>query len=311
MKHNIYQYVVGIVMVAFAVTACSSNDDELGEPTQVEFDFSIPQGLADAATDNRIVELYKKYNTYFLYEYTNEQVTFGFQSGGSNMLSELDISKPDISYVGKELDLIQKTFLDFYPDDFLKEKLPFKVYLAKDIVWNTPWGMTAYWAATTGDNCLVCAWCDSRLDNLTEQQHYDFFDYVHRNYLTWLINGGKLTFPDAFFAVSDYTQEIYNGWSSYSYPDECYVEWVYIPEAQVLEAGFLDSNYTWNASQSRSTDIENYLKYMRYFAPDSEQWQYYLSFPKVKEKYDILRNYMISTYGWDPAKLGTADFTSN
>lgn len=301
-----------IYLAAAVALASCGNEDELTEPTVLPLDYTLPQGGTDAATDARIVGLYEKYGTYFLYDYSHDDLTYTIVgSGGGGMLNQLDIEKPETNYVGKQLDLLEKVFFHFYPEDFLKKNLPYKVFLAKSVKWELPWapGTFTEWPTTYGDNSLICAWCDARLESLTTTDLYNYFNFINRDYLSWMLGQGKLSFPEAFYEVSDYSEDVYASmYEYYSYPDECFEEWVMKPEQQMLEKGFLQDNYSYNISSARSTDISNYLTFMRYFAPDSPQWQYFLQFPLVKMKYDLLRQYMKENYGWDPATMGTAKF---
>ena len=59
-----------IVMLVWGIFLCScSKDVALCPDVEFERDYVLPQG-GDAESDERIVELYEKYGSYFLYDFT-------------------------------------------------------------------------------------------------------------------------------------------------------------------------------------------------------------------------------------------------
>ena len=110
-----------------------------------------------------------------------------------------------------------------------------------------------------------------------------------------------ITFPEAFFQVSNYSTKVVNDPTSPNY---------------ARARGFFGSNgYEWsvnmvgatyyNESQLKSSDRDYFIQNM--LQRTSEDLETELStYPLLRKKYDILRVYIEETYGFDLKKIGDA-----
>ena len=65
------KYVVYLSMLGLLVCLACSEDKKIGEVETLTLDYELPQGKSPA--DDRIVEIYEKYGSYILYEYTDSR----------------------------------------------------------------------------------------------------------------------------------------------------------------------------------------------------------------------------------------------
>ena len=64
------RYVIGMFIGSVLFCSCAK-DSALGPDVALERDYVLPQGKSPQA-DGRIVDLYEKYGSYFLYEYSQK-----------------------------------------------------------------------------------------------------------------------------------------------------------------------------------------------------------------------------------------------
>ena len=62
------RYIIGIFIGSVLFCSCAK-DSALGPDVSLERDYVLPQGKSPQA-DDRIVDLYEKYGSYFLYDFT-------------------------------------------------------------------------------------------------------------------------------------------------------------------------------------------------------------------------------------------------
>jgi hypothetical protein len=301
------KYISTILITAFLFVACGK-ENKLGEPTVLPPDVNIPQGTAPPEVDQRIVDFFHKYNTYLIYDFTPDEVAWRLV-GAPASLTAYSMPKTNPSRVGDQIDLLHELFFDFFPDEFLRKYLPYKIFLADQVLFRTvatnPWNEWAAW--TTGLNMIFGY---GRLDyRLSADTMYMAFNSVHMNFLNFLTNNSKLTFPEEFFLHSNYTVGITAATTPYVHPTESRFRSIQAPADAHLAAGFFANISTLQSiANLQRNDVVNYLTYMRHFTKDSPQWQRFLSFPRVKAKYDILVDYWIRTYGYNPHDLANVDF---
>lgn len=287
--------------------SCTDDDGDLGIISEPEPEYTLPQG-GNAEADKRIMELFERYGTCFIYDFNPDDAKWSMVAGtGGGSMGMSTVTPAKVDYVVKQLDWIEECFFRHYPDEFLKKNLPFKVFLASTII--TDYGYD-WWPAFeepngyTG-NSFVFGYGYEKLDEMTTADKYDYFDRVNRDFLLYVYG---ITPPDEFASVSDYDLSLETSYDSYT-EEECRYQYVYKPTEAMLAEGFLDPNAVgWGRNFGLSNDCESYINNMRYFSKDSEQWVYYLSFPKVKTKYEALRSYCINTLGFDPTAFGDVVF---
>ena len=279
---------VGIVFV-LGLTACSGNDDvDFTNPWLEEYE--LPQGKSDA--DDRIVWYHEKFGTYILYEYTNED--FNYELGGMT----IDYELPTPVYVGDMLDLLEDIWFDFYPAEFHKKFMPLKIMLADHITTIDQFtGMHYPTFMLTGSACVGFGFCSDTLQKITSATKLELKNIIHQS--LWGIWVERIEIPEDFFAVSDYSHEAVADPSLDDY---------------TRNRGFIAYNgYDWSLNGDwqtgildEQTDLTSFLVGM--ILKTSADWEEDLKWPLVKQKYDILRNWIQETYGFDLQKVGDATY---
>ena len=91
--------------------------------------------------DKDILEMFKKYNTLFLYKYNPRDIYYNtdeyvggtyFPDKDSTAAGLFDVPS-DEAWVGKQIKLLQELWLDYYPNEFLRQGLPLRVFLVDSL----------------------------------------------------------------------------------------------------------------------------------------------------------------------------------
>ena len=130
------RYFLIIILGLFLWTGCNDDDEKLTPSTEPEFRYVLPQG--DHDYDTKIVSWYEDCGIYFLYKFENKDVYYnendrwaGFVEDTSRINESelvfynpgLRVELPDEEYVGKQLEWIEKLFLNHYSRELLKKKM--------------------------------------------------------------------------------------------------------------------------------------------------------------------------------------------
>ncbi len=275
------------MLLACVLTACSGNDDvDYVAPWTEEYE--LPQGKSDA--DDRIVDYYNRYGSYILYEYS--LIDFRYEV---DEYSFYNFKLPDPAYVGNMLDLLEDIWFDFYPDEFHKKYMPLKIMLTENMTYENS---ARYYFTLTGESAVGIGWCSDTLREITPTTKLEFKNELQG--ALWEIWTGKLEFPEEFFAVSDYSIAADDDPASENYArkrgfvaEEWDYEWSMVTD---WETGMLDEQ----------KDLKSFLTAM--ITRTSAEWKADLQYPLVREKYDILRNWIQKTYGFDLQKIGDTTY---
>lgn len=301
---------IALIAILGLLYACDSEDDLSPSPAAESSDVSLKPGRGGEAVDSRIEQILAETNTYFLYDYTEKEITWNLVDGVSSGTVHLyeNYVPTETENLEKQLNWIQETFLDVYSEDFLLEFMPYKVYMVGAFT-NIQYQDDIYQIAYSS-NALIFGF-GNRQDGLTASDKYKRYNMEQNNYTNWLESKGKLydLFDPKFFTVTDYSVAISNSWDYYAVPDDTNFDWVNVPSDEMLNAGVLSGISKWSSTDWKlRSDAMNYYNFMRYFPKDSPVWDRLLSFPKVKEKYDYFRNHCIENYNFDPHNLGEVNF---
>lgn len=285
-----------------ALCSCAGNDDDLGSIETPDMGYVLPQGK-NAAADQVILSWYQKYNTYFLYEFTEKDFQWSLVNADKlgDEAYRFDPISPD--KVLPLLEAIQKGWLDFYSDDFLKKAMPYKVLLAEDVQtqertfdWST-WEYVFTWVNKPSrhiDNQMAIGNVNETWENMTARQKRTFKSYVQTDFLQYCVNQGFINIPQEFYAVSDYGIEM--SWSATS--------------KDAREAGFVydsqaDLEWSIDGTISKSADVNAFIASLVYRT--DEEWNDDLTYDYVKRKYDILVT-ALEDAGIDIKRIGNATF---
>ena len=281
-----------ILSFTLLLIACSS-ENEIGDIAPLMEEYELPQGESDA--DGRIVDFNKRFGTYIVYDYT--YLDFHYEFG--RYLYEL----PDPVYVGDMLDLLEEIWFDFYPDGFHQKYMPLKIMLAKYIAYEDSWtGVTLYFTLSINSSCIGIGFCSDTLQKISPVTKLEFKNTLQKGlWSNWSLD---MTFPGEFFSISDYSSAA-DGYDTSSpnyarnrgfvadYSNGFPYEWSTMADWQT---NLLNEN----------TDLQSFL--MGMILRTSADWSEDLKYPLVKQKYDILRNWIQETYGFDLQKVGDATY---
>ena len=183
------------------------------ENEKVYSEYDLPQG--DHDYDKDILEMFKKYNTLFLYKYNPKDIYYNtdeyvngtyFPEKDSTAAGLFDVPS-DEAWVGKQVKLLQELWLDYYPEEFLRQQLPLKVFLV-DSLYSAKSGYGSP-VELLNNNYLVCRGVDyilvtygsSRIDEMTKADKYEFKRVLHRVFLDYL----DIPVTVEFAAIGNYT----------------------------------------------------------------------------------------------------------
>ena len=317
MKRN-YFYIV-LLLHMFLVVACY--DEKELSPSGITSSYSVPQGEHDY--DDVIVEYYRKYGSCLLYKFTDKD-TYWTPSGWMNgVLGESGkdgyiITPADENYVGKQLEVIQDLWFDFYSDEFLKEFLPVKIMLCSQIdsVYIS-WDFSSFPFVQLGIGEKVNAWynydniCVSygneAVISMTKADSLAFKNKINSIFVESMIGRGETAPTKDFEEGANYN---INSSDMYS-------------AAKLWAAGipsYNTSSYTISAEYDWKNFMlmmllcpEEFLTRVPEFNNDwdmtSANWDGILNPVKdvnglLKKRYDIVRNYFKENYNMDLQKVG-------
>ena len=270
--------------------ACTDSDEVSGTLEPLTAEYTLPQGKSDA--DDRIVQYYEDFGSYILYEYSKSDLAYDLSA------YTLTYTEPDLDYMGDMLDLLDEIWFDLYPVEFHKQYMPLKIFIADEIVSNFDgWEYFSIYSRNT----VMLGFCSDTLRKLTPTDKINLRNELQR--LLWDIWAVTLEFPDEFFELSEY-----------SYPA------VEDPESPdyTRARGFV-TDYSWGFPDewslsgdwmtgmlSETADLSSYLDGM--LTRTSAEWAEDLEWPLVKQKYDILRNWVKEKYGFDLQAIGNMTY---
>ncbi|PTS97989.1 hypothetical protein DBR11_16105 [Pedobacter sp. HMWF019] len=195
------KYLILITTLSVAIMGCKKKEDDL-IPSKIKAQYQLPQGNHDY--DPTLVELNKKYGSFFLYKFSPVDFAANpvYVSGGFNEIYLADIA--DEAYVGKVLTFVQKNWLNYYPDAFLKANLPFKVLLGQNLrLKSTP---TTTYMVLSNYNQMTLSNFSASFDAMTDAQKKTYVNNLHTEFFNSIYNRGKLDVPADFLTVTNYTQ---------------------------------------------------------------------------------------------------------
>lgn len=270
------------------------------EPELIYGKYSLPQG--DHDYDDDIVAFYKKYSSLILYKFTSKD--FGWSPTGNvawdiakdtvydeyNQGNKWNAIPANEQYVGNQLELLRKKFLNYLPDTFLY-LLPQKILLCSTIE-RLP---THLGYEPTPDQCeafnvylgyfhMAVSCGNSKILTMTAEERNQFKIDVCTAYFETVLK--VLDKPQDFFQVSTYSDGI--------------------GENAIYENGFL--NY--NSRTSMDKDWFDYIKLaIENSIEDLEAEGGVLNESidvegKIREKYTVMTEFFKSKYHFDIQAIG-------
>jgi hypothetical protein len=282
---KIIKYLSYLLGLAIMASACSK--EEKLTPSELVVEYQLPQGNHDY--DPALVQLHQKYGTFFLYKFskTDFGATPVYVEGG-NFIDTYAADVADEAYVANSLAFIQKNWLAYYPDAFLKQQLPFKVLLAKNVrglkspftKYNVLWNSTQFTISNFSAD----------FDAMTIVQKRAFMQNIHEEFWNYMLARTKIEISPEFLTVSNYAQTGVTAANMYSY-------------------GFLTPTISF-LSDKMNVDFKAYFKVIT--STTKAQLDATILNPTtdvnglVKKKYDFIINYYKTKYNIDLQAIGNA-----
>jgi len=278
------KYLLFTAAISMMLFACKK--EEVLAPSFIEVQYKLPQGNHDY--DPTLVELNKRYGSFFLYKFS--MVDFAanpvYSNGGFNESYLVDIA--DEAYVGKVLTFIQKNWLNYYPDAFLKANLPFKVLLGQNLRFKA--SPTTKYTVLSNFNQITLSNFSVDFDLMTAAQMKTYVNNLHAEFFNFIFTRGKLDIPGEFTTVTNYTTAT----TTTNYNALGYVSLVVaLQTGDRLNKDFL-SYIALITSKTKAELDASVLK------PTADTGGL------IKKKYDIIINYYKTKYNIDLQAIGNA-----
>ena len=275
--------------------------------------YTLPQG--NHSYDTAILDLYNKFGTYFLYKFTDKD-TYWTPTGWKNAIQTAtgtwntgyEVTQANENYISRQLGLINKGWFSFYNDQFLLKFLPAKIMLcgSVDSIYTNYIFTPTYQAVKAVKS--VGAWYN--YDNIcinygsagvTTMTSKDSIAFAAKSNLLFIqsIYGRNLTpVTNDFTSVANYNVTLSNQAAAYAQgiitnyinSRSPQIDWNAYLEAMVSRSEANLNKSTANTDQT-SLGMLNATK-------DTNG--------KIRQRYNIVRNYFISMYGVDLQAIGNA-----
>ncbi|MDL2319710.1 putative zinc-binding metallopeptidase [Alistipes sp. OttesenSCG-928-B03] len=337
-KIKIMRNIVIIICFLGIVLSSCQKEDSIGSPYPIREDYILSQGNASQAANDKIQEIYDTYGSYIIYDFTQKDADWQEASSTGAISNPYVVDKATPEGVENFLKLIDKGWLKFIPDNQLKGKwLPYRVLLA-DTVKQTRKPNTYspsqrnplyYPSRVTG---MSLTFADTyRKKNMTQEEAVTEKNKMNLIVWNYYMDKGLVDLSPIYeeiTALSNYSPGSGLGWGTIA--DEAVYTRGFAPHLMIsttttfaltADVVFALVKPNWYAGIYSSTTPS-----LTYGAPDTKGFLYYMlcydqsvvapaleNYPLFKQKYDIVRNYMINTYGIDPQAIGNANagFTLN
>ncbi len=306
-----------------SILLCScAKDKEIGALISIEDDYVLPQGNASQKANDRIQEVYDKYGSYLLYEYTQKDFLWTPSTGSAsaNNPNAITAIKGDPTYVEDMLNFLDNTWLQFFPDNFLKDKgLPYRVFLADTIKqFRVPGTYSPsqlpymYFAYQIYDMSITFTGMNKDLkamDVTAAVAKKNQIQVIIWNYYVdkGIINLGDV--PKEFSDLAVYTGTI----AAYSAPTAAVLQRGFLPYYTVSNSAitrpisFAINYNTWYTSASnlkKENDARGYILTIVQNTADEMKTKCFDTYPLIKQKYDILTGWFKTKYGVDLQAIG-------
>ena len=289
------RYVIGMFIGSVLFCSCAK-DSALGPDVALERDYVLPQGKSPQA-DGRIVDLYEKYGSYFLYDFTLLDLNWNQVANSTSYKLALG----DPAYAGDMLDLLDEVWLQFYPEEFLKKNLPYRVFMADTIYQVLSYMDRPIECAKTGDNSLAFGYMNADTKKKTAAEKLALKNTVQTLFFDLLQVRKAVSIPEEFYKISDYSTKA----SSDPNDDDYARKRGFVANPQYGNEWCTYVNWQ-TTTLLQSDDLTYFLASI--LCRTSTQWASDLTYPLVKEKYDILVNHFKKEYNIDLAKIGNKTY---
>ncbi len=288
-----------LIFVSAWMVSCDK-EDTLTPTETPELGYAVPQGNHDY--DQRIVDWSERCNSFILYKFKLKDL---YWTVNGWIGSEEDSKSPlypytaglvaevaDENYVGQQLDLLEKSFLNLYPDTMLMRCLPIKLLLCSQLDWRTTAGKSTFYNTYSSYDCLTFNWGNADVLTMTPAQKATFKIDVNLAFFKRLLANGKILASAEFYEGMVYTPTVTNQ-NMYSRgfvyrgtkmenDAEFYIQAIISTSYEDLTAEYPATDYTFKGILNPTKDVNGL----------------------IRKRYDILVNHMKEAYGIDLQAIG-------
>lgn len=274
-----------ITLFSLTIIGCKKKEAALA-PSEMTIQYQLPQGNHDY--DPELVELNKRYGTFFLYKFSAVDFAASpvYVSGSINDTYTVDIA--DEAYVGKVLAFVKRNWLNYYPDEFLKANLPFKVLLGQKLRLKA--SPTATYSAISNYNQMTLSNFSAAFDSMTDTQKKAYANSLHSELFNFILSRGKLDIPAEFIPVTNYTA---TGVTFANYYSFGYVSYTVAVGDNKLNKDFV--SYVALITSKTKAELDATV-----LSPTTD------TAGLIKKKYNFIINYYKTKYNIDLQAIGNA-----
>lgn len=202
------------ILLGFTVGAIGCSDENKLTPSDQDiYGYSVPQGEHDY--DDKIVAWKDKYNFFALYKWVPRDLYWsptGWSEAKENPPGSTFLwtngwngEPADEAYVGQQLDLIEKTFVSFYPDSTFRRCMPLKMLLCKKLQLIGTNGVATDKNVYQNFDHLAFSYGNESVLALTSAQKNALKLEFNLLFLLRLKSNGWIPVSELFYTYSDYS----------------------------------------------------------------------------------------------------------
>lgn len=299
-----------LLIVALCATACKKEGALTATPD--ETGYSVPQGTK--GYDTTILNLYNKYGTYFLYRFSDKD-TYWTPTGWKNSTVDTNglwstgylVTTADTGYVAKQLGLVNKLWLTYYSDVFLKKFLPAKIMLCASL--DSIWSVTLFNPTRYIKNVKIVAgyynydnisvsYGSSAVTTMTASDSIKFLAKVNLVFMQSIAARNLSAPTNAFSSIPTYANTFANQAAAYA---QGIITISYNPRSPQLDwNAYIEAMVSRSETNLNKSTPNTDVSYMGILSATKD------SNGKIRQRYNIIRNYFITNYGVDLQAIGNA-----
>lgn len=289
------------IIIALALTSCYEEDPITAERGEARYD------LTDDPADpvqHFIHEFYRQYSTVIITNPREEDYKFNFASKNRYAIVP---PRQDKALLASGLEFMQTVFTNLYTDTFKKEYFPYSILLA-DSIFDAGYGSDAYNHSVSTSYFVAIGNIRPGIESLTPAELNIMRAEINAKFWTgYMIRAKGFFKPDeAFYAVSnsDYSKVVIDFDDGKTPEDIDFHEMgliTYDEEMSMIDPDDPDWNFV--MTPYAELDLEQWLNFIFAKTPD-EIKAITDKYPKMKQKYDLLRVGMLECGGFDIGKMG-------
>jgi len=306
---NKLTYIATILLVAiWLVSGCkkegalTASEDEKG--------YSVPQGTN--AYDAAIVDWFNKYGTYFLYKFTDKD-TYWTPTGWKNATPNASgvwstgyvVTQADTNYISRQLALLDKLWLARYSDKFLVDFLPAKIMLCAsvDSIY-TNYSVTPAVKVTKSvgayynyDN-ICFNYGNTGVTTMTSADSTKFLAKANLVFIQSIASRNLSAPTNAFTSIATYSPSFATQAAAYA---QGIITVYYNPRSPLQDwNAYMEAMVSRSETNLNKSTANTDMTYMGILNATKD------SNGKIRQRYNLIRNYFINTYGVDLQAIGNA-----